>query len=233
MLNLDKNAKIGIIIFLSVVATLGLFSVRHSHGKLCMLGICLVVLAGSGFIVYDMYKEPFGNYTTQSPVEGGNDEPKCYNNGEEVDCELLNSEDNSDNNLTTQYESRDGDLSEDVSGSYGIDKDEVYKQVPSKSNNNQLPNECYPKDILSPSELLPKDSDNVWAQSVPSGQGSLGDQNFLNAGFHVGMNTVGQSLRNANRQLRSDPPNPQVKVSPWMQTTIEPDTNRKSMEIGN
>ena len=47
-------------------------------------------------------------------------------------------------------------------------------------------------------------------QTVPAGQGSLGDQNFLNAGFHVGINTVGQSLRNANLQLRSEPGNPQV-----------------------
>ena len=46
------------------------------------------------------------------------------------------------------------------------------------------------------------------------------------------MNTVGQTLRNANYQLRSEPPNPQVKVSPWQQTTIEPDTNRRPMEIG-
>ena len=48
----------------------------------------------------------------------------------------------------------------------------------------------------------------------------------------VGINTVGQSLRNANRQLRSEPPNPQVKVSPWLQSTIEPDSNRKPLEIG-
>ena len=30
----------------------------------------------------------------------------------------------------------------------------------------------------------------------------------------TGVNTVGQSLRNANRQLRSEPANPQEKVSP-------------------
>ena len=49
---------------------------------------------------------------------------------------------------------------------------------------------------------------------------------------NVGVNTVGQTLRNANRQLRSEPPNPQVKVSPWLQTTIEADTNRRPLEIG-
>ena len=69
-------------------------------------------------------------------------------------------------------------------------------------------------------------------QVVPNGQGNLGDQNFLNAGHHVGINTVGQSLRNANLQLRSEPANPQLKVSPWLQTTIEPDINRRAMEIG-
>lgn len=97
---------------------------------------------------------------------------------------------------------------------------------------NQLPSECYPKDVLTSADLLPRDANSKFAQVAPSGQGSLGDKNFLTAGFHVGINTVGQSLRNANLQLRSDPPNPQVKVSPWNQTTIEPDTNRRPMEIG-
>ena len=87
-------------------------------------------------------------------------------------------------------------------------------------NGNQLPKDCYPKDQLTPSELLPGDPNTKWAQVNPSGQGDLKDQNFLNAGHHLGVNTVGQSLRNSNLQLRSEPPNPQVKVSPWMQTTI-------------
>ena len=97
---------------------------------------------------------------------------------------------------------------------------------------NQYPKDCFPKDQLTPGELLPGDANSKWAQSVPAGQGELGDQNFLTAGHHVGVNTVGQTLRNANRQLRSEPPNPQVKVSPWLQTTIEADTNRRPMEIG-
>jgi len=96
---------------------------------------------------------------------------------------------------------------------------------------NQLPSECYPKDVLSSADLLPQGADTLYAQVNPSGQGSLQDQNFLTAGYHIGINTVGQSLRNANRQLRSEPPNPQVKVSPWLQTTIEPDVNRRPLEI--
>jgi hypothetical protein len=97
---------------------------------------------------------------------------------------------------------------------------------------NQLPSECYPKDVLNSADLLPRDANSLWAQVAPNGQGALTDQNFLTAGYHIGINTVGQTLRNANRQLRSEPPNPQVKVSPWNQTTIEPDINRRPLEIG-
>ena len=92
---------------------------------------------------------------------------------------------------------------------------------------------CFPKQQnLAPEDLLPKDMNSKWAQANPAGQGNLNDRNFLESGFHVGINTVGQSLRNANYQLRSDIPNPQMKVSPWLQSTIEPDVNRRPMEIG-
>ena len=101
------------------------------------------------------------------------------------------------------------------------------------SQMNELPSECYPKDVLSSADLLPRDANSLWAQVSPSGQGSLADQNFLSSGFHIGINTVGQTLRNANRQLRSEPLNPQVKVSPWMQTTIDPDINRRPLEINS
>ena len=91
---------------------------------------------------------------------------------------------------------------------------------------------CFPKEQLTPAELLPQDNSSAWAQVNPSGSGTLKDRNFLQSGHHIGINTVGQTLRNANLQLRSEPPNPQVKVSPWIQSTIDPDTNRKPMEIG-
>lgn len=97
---------------------------------------------------------------------------------------------------------------------------------------NQMPSECYPKDVLSSVNLLPSDANSHYAMVNPNGQGALSDQNFLTAGYHIGINTVGQTLRNANRQLRSDPPCPQVPVSPWNNTTIEYDGNRRPLEIG-
>lgn len=92
-------------------------------------------------------------------------------------------------------------------------------------------NTDFPKDTMNPEELLPKDNNSMWNQVNPSGEGSLKDRNFLQSGFHIGINTVGQTLRNANLQLRSEPPCPQVKVSPWMNSTIEPDVSRRPFEI--
>ena len=120
-----------------------------------------------------------------------------------------------------------------VSPSEPLGENEDHKSVEDLfQTSNTVPDQCYPKDILNADDLLPKSTDSTWAQSVPASQGSLTDQNFLNAGYHIGVNTVGQTLRNANRQLRSDPPCPRTKVSPWLQSTIEPDTNRKPLEIG-
>jgi hypothetical protein len=102
---------------------------------------------------------------------------------------------------------------------------------PAQFGNAEAPSGCYPRDQLTPSELLPKDPNSVWAQQNPMGTGSLKGKNFLSAGALIGVNTVGQSLRNANYQLRSEPPNPQVPVSVFNQTTIEPDINRRTMEI--
>ena len=84
----------------------------------------------------------------------------------------------------------------------------------------------------NPSSLLPNDTNSQWAALNPNGNGALKSVNLLQAGALVGINTIGSSLRNPNLQLRSDPPNPQGSVGPWNNSTIQPDTNRKPLEIG-
>jgi hypothetical protein len=103
---------------------------------------------------------------------------------------------------------------------------------PAQFSSAQPPAGCYPRDQLTPSELLPKDMNSVWAEQNPMGPGSLKGKNFLSAGALIGVNTVGQSMRNANLQVRSEPPNPQVAVSIFNQTTISPDISHRPLEIG-
>ena len=102
--------------------------------------------------------------------------------------------------------------------------------VPVPMQAAKKPAGCYPREQLNPAELLPQDVNSAWAQVNPQGAGDIQGKNFLSAGALVGVNTIGQSLRNANYQLRAEPPNPQVQVGPWMQTTIEPDLQRRPLE---
>lgn len=100
------------------------------------------------------------------------------------------------------------------------------------SSTHGLPPSCSAKQVVDPSELLPKNTE--WSNLAPQsgGDGNLQNVNLLKAGHHAGINTVGNSLRNANLQLRSEPPNPQSSVSPWLNTTIEPDLMRVPLELG-
>ena len=84
-------------------------------------------------------------------------------------------------------------------------------------------------DTLTSSDLLPAEDKNAieFANMAPQVDGSLSDQNFLTAGHLQGeMSTVS---KNANYGLRSEPPNPQDKVSPWMNTSIKPDSLRRPL----
>ena len=98
--------------------------------------------------------------------------------------------------------------------------------------NTGLPSSCSKQSVNDPASLLPNSSNNEWGKLNPQGNGDLNNMNFLKAGYHMGVNTVGQSLRNANLQLRSEPANPQLNVGPWNNTTMQPDVMRVPLEIG-
>jgi hypothetical protein len=95
-----------------------------------------------------------------------------------------------------------------------------------------LPTSCSKPNIQNPAELLPKDANSQWASLNPNGKGFLSNINLLNAGFNIGIDSIGSSLRNANLQIRSEPANPQMNVGPWNQSTITPDFMRPPLEIG-
>ena len=101
-----------------------------------------------------------------------------------------------------------------------------------QTNDHGLPPSCTQKAVIDPVSLLPKDGNSEFSRLNPSGSGDIASVSLLRAGALTGIDTVGQSLRNANLQLRSEPANPQMNVGPWHQSTITPDFNRKPLEIG-
>lgn len=62
----------------------------------------------------------------------------------------------------------------------------------------------------------------------------LAGQSYLDPRSQIGYpETVGGNLRNANRQERSEPPNPRTAVSIFNLSTIPPDVMRPAFEIGS
>ncbi len=91
-----------------------------------------------------------------------------------------------------------------------------------------------PSTTATPADLLPADQNSEWAALNPvnMSQGNIIAGEMLTAGYHIGLDTIGQTMKNANLQLRSDPIIPKQSVGPWNQSTYEPDYARVPLEIG-
>ena len=140
----------------------------------------------------------------------------------------------SNQHMQKQYKNTHSEMSNSVQPSQPLGENEVFASANgTKTSTPGLPTSCSQPNVQNPSELLPNDTNSQWAQLNPSGKGELSSINLLKAGYHIGIDTIGQSLRNSNLQVRSEPPNPQLNIGPWNQSTIEPDFMRPPLEIGS
>ena len=136
--------------------------------------------------------------------------------------------------MQPQYKNTNSAYSGAVSPSEPMGHNEVFASANgAQTSMPGIPSSCSKPNVQNPAELLPKDSNSQWAQLNPSGKGELANLNLLKAGYHIGIDTIGQSLRNANLQIRSEPPNPQMAVGPWNLSTIESDYMRPPLNIGS
>lgn len=78
--------------------------------------------------------------------------------------------------------------------------------------------------------LLPKISSELNDEAFEFAPKDLTNINFLEATDTIGVDTVSSSLRNASYDIRSTPTNPRDVVSPWMNSTIDPELTRRPLE---
>lgn len=80
------------------------------------------------------------------------------------------------------------------------------------------------------SSLLPSDTttDESFSEFSPA---NMEGKNFIDSAKYL-LGTSSGTTRNANLQLRSEPPNPTDSVCAWNNTTINPDLSRRPLEIG-
>ena len=194
--------------------------------KFFAIVVLLVVLVAALIYVYMVSNDSYENFTSNSnknsDVVPG--DRAFYPTGEYSDLLKVSSD---------HVNGSDDVAAHGISGASVHQEQSHLDSLYEAQQGEQLPKDLFPQNQLSAHDLLPADTNSVWAKVNPRGQGELEDKNFLEAGYHIGINTTGQSLRNPNLQIRSEPPNPQLKVGPWNQTTIEPDVGRRSFEIGS
>jgi hypothetical protein len=114
-----------------------------------------------------------------------------------------------------------------VVGGNAVAVDDMQGRTPSSQ-------QTYTQNVLSSGELLPKGEIGAsWAAVNPVGSKDLDGQNFLQAGYHANVNIIGiaQTNRNPTYDIRSETPNPQAKIGPFLQTTIDPDPFRANRAL--
>ena len=86
-------------------------------------------------------------------------------------------------------------------------------------------------DNYNTKDFLPQQINDEWFETDFSlAKYQLNDDKLINTEkYIIGINTVGQSLKNASYDIRGTIANPKFIVSPWNQSTYEPDFNLKPL----
>lgn len=83
-------------------------------------------------------------------------------------------------------------------------------------------------DMYNVNNLLPQERHDDWFEVIEEPI-SVKNRHLMSLQRPIGINSIGESLRNATHDLRPAPVNPKFVTGPWMQSTIEPDYNTKSL----
>lgn len=203
--------------------------------------VVILLVVGIAYLIYFLYNKSFSssNNVSYPESESSNEMPMAIPPSRPVSPPSSSRNVNTQNiSVKTGMEGQPSGLANPILNKINYSNQNEGENVMEHFSQNtqfeeQRNDSAFPKDQLTAQELLPSDNNSLWAQVNPAGEGSLKDKNFIQSGYHIGINTVGQTLRNANLQLRSEPPCPQVVVSPFLQSTITPDTSRRVFEVGN
>jgi hypothetical protein len=87
---------------------------------------------------------------------------------------------------------------------------------------------CEPEDLFDVDKYLPQEVNDDWFEVQPEPI-SVKNRHLINITKPIGINTIGTSLRNASHDIRGAPSNPKTVISPFLNSSIEPDVNLKPL----
>ncbi len=167
-------------------------------------------------------------------------EDEIKNEEQPVDSEMPSPEEPIQVMDTPTNESNDESMIDSVLGTsvqpndvqnVGSDVNESGTSVTAKNMDKLIQENEMNKLKFNSSDLLPKEVNQDWFESdFSNAQVNVNDDNLVVTDRYIlGVNTVGQSLKNPSYDIRANPPCPKFGVSPWLQSTIEPDFNIKPL----
>jgi len=117
-------------------------------------------------------------------------------------------------------------------GSEGISVEDTPTTLDSdliKQYSDQLASNLKTKDF-NVKDFLPQEINSDWFSTDLSKAQNEVDQGTLIdiSRFCQGVDTIGQSLKNPSYDIRGNIPNPKISISPFLNSSYEPDTNLKS-----
>jgi len=86
------------------------------------------------------------------------------------------------------------------------------------------------KDKFNPSSLLPREKNNNWFDD-PHESTSIKSAKLLNIHRPTGVNTIQSTLKIPSHDIRGTPANPKYPISPWNNSSVEPDTNLRNQSL--
>jgi hypothetical protein len=203
----------------------------RNAGSIFTYSVVALVLVGgllylSGYKLPFLSQEGFEDKKEEEEFSNNDDKPKDFAEEEEEDEAEVAFEDKE--NVNEQFVSGYAGSSSEFASA---DESNSNKAVPSSDHAN-----CYTRDGLNPADLLPKTSPEAaqFLASNPPAAGNPENRNVLQAGYHIGVDTVCQSNKNPNLQLRSDPPISRSGPQPIFNSSTIPfvQNNRRVLEVG-
>lgn len=85
-------------------------------------------------------------------------------------------------------------------------------------------------DKFNAESLHPQEKNKDWFDD-PYESTSVKQSHLINIYRPIGVNTIQTTLKNPSHDIRGSPPNPKFAISPWMNSSYEPDTNLRNQSL--
>jgi hypothetical protein len=128
------------------------------------------------------------------------------------------------NNIVTNSQTGDNDKFlpiDEANGGLAVFKSQGRATCGSNQN-------CEPEDLFDADKYLPQEVNDDWFE-VQQEPISVKNRHLVNITKPIGVDTIGSSKKNMSYDIRGAPANPKFVVAPWLQSSIEPDTNLKPL----